>query len=137
MRWKMDNFKKSILEMPVWKGFVCVFLIVFGISVTFEIILSHTVFHVFDRALEKFELDKKSDLADLDDMDKSEQQDYCDKYKLLIEEKADLAKRSPNEFSYDFAFNTMQSHEKDISFAIKQHYFNLKKCEATIKGNKA
>jgi len=132
----MNNLKEAILKMPAWKAFVFILFILFGMSVIFEVILSHTVFHVFDKALQKFESDKKEDLADLDDMDKSEQRDYCDKYKLLIEEKSNLAKRSSNEFSYDFAFNAMQSHEEDINFAIKQNYFNLKKCEATLKSNK-
>ena len=99
----MNNLKETILKMPAWKAFVFILFIVFGMSVTFEVILSHTIFHVFDRALAKFESDKKADLVDLDDMDKSEQRDFCDKYKLLIEEKEDLAKRSSDEFSYDFA----------------------------------
>lgn len=131
------NLKESILNMPAWKAGVCVLLIILGISAVFEVILSHTVFHVFDRMIEKFDKEKNADVADMDDMEKSEQRDYCDQYKRMLEEKNNLAKRSPSEFSYDFAKNTLHSHEKDIQFAIKQHYFNLKKCEATLKSEKA
>lgn len=131
------NLKESILNMPAWRAGVCVLLIILGISAVFEVILSHTVFHVFDRMIEKFDKEKNADVADMDDVEKSEQRDYCDQYKRTLEEKDNLAKRNPSEFSYDFAKNTLHSHEKDIQFAIKQHYFNLKKCEATLKSEKA
>ncbi|MHB1948317.1 MAG: hypothetical protein ACYCQI_09415 [Gammaproteobacteria bacterium] len=133
----MKNLKTAVLNMPAWKAGVCILLMIFGMSVIFEVILSHTVFYVFDRMLAKFEMENKQDLADLDDMDKSEQRDFCDKYKWLLEEKANLAKRSPSEFSYDFAESTMRGHEQDINFAIQHHQFNLKKCEVALKSAKA
>lgn len=133
----MNNLKESILNMPTWKAGICILLIMFGMSAIFEIILSHTIFHVFDRMIVKFEKQNKEDIEDLDDIAKSEQIEYCDKYKWLQEEKAFLEKSDPATPGYSFDKNTIQIHEQDINFAIKQHHFNLRKCEEKLKSEKA
>jgi hypothetical protein len=131
------HIKNYFLTIPAWKAGVYVLFLVFGISVIFEIVLSHTIFHVFDRMIVKFEQQKKEDVEDLDDISKSEQIDYCHKYKWLKEEKEFLSKSDPSTPGYDFNKDTILSHEKDIQFAIKNHQFNLEKCEATLKSEKA
>jgi hypothetical protein len=126
------SMKENMLTMPIWKAAVCTLLLLFSFGVVIEEILAHTVFRFFDRMIVRMENDKKDDIADMDDMDKHEQADFCDKYKRLLDEKTDLAKRNPSEFSYDFAYNTMKEHERDIKFAIHQHYLNLALCQKTI-----
>lgn len=133
----MKHLRESILSMPVWKAGVLILFIIFGLSVGLEVILSHTVFQIFDRMITKFEIEKKEDLSDLNAMDQLEQKEFCSQYKWLLQEKKDLAKKSPSEFSYDFDENVMRSHEEDINFAIKNHHFKLEQCKAELKGENA
>lgn len=131
------GIKENILKMPVWKAGLCVLLFMFGMSIVVETVLSHTVFHVFDRMIAKFEVENKEDMKDLDDMGISEQRDYCEKYRSLLEEKKNIATRSKSDFSYDFAYNTMTGHESEIKSGIDHHQFNLAKCQKELKGKPA
>ncbi len=129
------NIKKNILKMPAWKAFICLILIMFGLGVVLEEILSHTVFHVFDRMILKMENEKIADSNDMDDISKSEQQENCKKYQWLLEEKADLRKReTQGQKASDIDYWSMQLHEKDINFAIEHHQLNLAQCEKSLKG---
>lgn len=129
------NIKENILKTPAWKAFVCLILIMFSLGVVLEEILSHTVFHVFDRMILKMENEKIADLNDMDDISKSEQQENCKKYQWLLEEKASLQKRPPrdkNQPDVDYWF--MQDHERAINFAIEHHQLNLDQCKKSLKG---
>ena len=128
------SMKESILKMPAWKAAVVALLLMFSIGIAVEEIFIHTVFHVFDRMIFKMEKEQKEDIDDMNDMDKHQQAEYCNDYKMLLKEKADLAKRSQNEFSYDFAYNLMKDHDSNIKFAITHHYLNLARCQKTLKG---
>jgi hypothetical protein len=125
--------RETILKMPVWKAAICVFILMFGTGVVFEVILVHTIFHFFDRILFKMEVQKQEDIDDMDDIAKSEQRDYCEKYQLLLEEKARLAKRTSEEKeSPDMDYWFMQDHERQIQFAIAHHQLNLTRCLKTL-----
>jgi hypothetical protein len=128
------RMKETILKMPAWKAAVVALLLMFSMGVVIEEIFIHTVFHVFDRMIIKMGKEQKEDIDDMDDMDKHQQAEYCNDYQMLLKEKADLAKRSQNEFSYDFAYNLMKDHDRNIKFAITHHYLNLSRCQNTLKG---
>ena len=134
----MKTIKETILNMPAWKAGICVLLIMFGMSLLFEVILSHTIFHVFDRAIVKFEQIDKEDKEDLDDIAKREQIEYCNKYKSLQKEKALYAKQQhekrpyPNLPDVDFDKFVINDHEIELNMAIKQHNFNLRKCQEKL-----
>ena len=128
------SIRENILKMPAWKALVCSILLMFSLGIVIEEILAHSVFQMFDRIILKMENDKTADLSDMDDIGKSEQQEYCKKYQWLIEEKAVLIKRiSEEKKSPDMDYMTMQIHEKEINFAIEHHQFNLTKCMNTLK----
>lgn len=128
------NMREKILKMPVWKALICLILIMFSLGIVFEEILSHTVFHVFDRMILKMENEKNADLDDMDDIGKSEQQENCKKYQWLLEEKADLRKREmEGQRASDMDYWTMQLHEYDINFSIEHHRLNLAQCKKSLK----
>ncbi len=133
----MKNLKVSILNMPAWKACICILFILFGLSVIFEVVLSHTIFHVFDRMIANFEKIDQGDKEDLDDIAKSEQAEYCDEYKRLQEEKEFEAKQEAINPSDTFNRRFYIAHEDEINRAIQHHFFNLRKCQEELQRQKA
>lgn len=127
------SVKEKILNMPAWKAGACILLLMLGVGMLFETIMVHTVFRIFDRAITKMKSHRDDFIAELKAKDEREQRAYCVKYQSLLEERTRLSERSPKEFSYDFAKDTLDIHEREISSAIENHRFDLAFCEKTIK----
>ena len=123
------KIKEKISNLPVWKMAVYVLLFMFIIGFAMEELFIHSVFKIIDRAFIAMEKDKKADLADLNDMDKHEQEEYCQKYHQLQREKSDLAKKGKADFNYDFDSNTIKGHEIEINTAAANHLFNPMLCD--------
>lgn len=64
------TLKEKILNMPAWKAFIAVALLLFFFVTSIEVLLVHTVFHTLNKAADQFEKIDKEDKADLDNMEK-------------------------------------------------------------------
>lgn len=128
------NIKESLLKMPAWKAFACLILLMFGFGIVFEEIVAHTVFHVFDRMIFKMEKEKIDDLNDIDDIRKSEQEDNCNKYEWILEQKANFRKQElEGTPKSDIDYRFVEEDEREINFSIAHHQFNLEQCNKTLK----
>lgn len=123
------NLNENILRMPVWKAFVCILLIITGTSFLMEEILSHTVFHIFDKFIMKMEKDKYEDRNDLDEIDAFEQHRNCQTYQeLLLKEKFLAEKSAPDAWDK----NDVEEKRNEVKWAVKSEHFSIAKCEKEI-----
>ncbi len=68
-------------------------------------------------------------------MEKSEQQDNCNKYKSLLEQKADFKKRElAGEKAADMDDRFIQDDELEIKIAIEHHQLDLDQCKKSLQG---
>jgi hypothetical protein len=138
MKKDSKNMKDKIMNMPAWKAFVFVLMIIFGIGVVAESLFIHTVFHFLQRGISTFAKIDKDDKADMDEMSKNEQVDKCFEYQEVLRTKAGEEANNKyhvsflnNEYDHNFAINK----EERLNIAIKSHLFNQAACQQKLESD--